>query len=874
MSQYLTDYATSNDLLNYDDFQDALHDVITTADTPLTVGVFGPWGSGKTSLMRMLREQIEDEKLDSQRTVWFTAWKYDRQDVLWRAFILRVLNALYPRESKPANRPREERPILQNPGEKQKAQIAMLQRLEKSVYQPVEWEEVGKRTIEWWKLMSNSTVAGADIAASFVPGAEAFKTLLTLVGGEKKSDKAIKEAAEAISRDVQAYHRDQLFHMEQFEKTFADTIAEILGDDGRLIVFVDDLDRCLPEKAVEVLEAIKLFLEVPGVVFLLGMDQSVIRRGIEARYGSYFQQLDGDDARSELPIRGDSYLQKIVQIPFHLPALAVEDITDFVQDLYKDLPKKDQLSERTLNVLARGVYPNPRQIKRLLNILRLLRRIADRRFQDEKEIEITDPLLAKTVIIQTQYPALYQLWRQYPTLVQTLESEYARRPSSDEERLTGLRQLKATPKTDEPDETEKESEAETSPEQPGGLLSKYLNDRVQYALLEQLMTYPPVNEAGEGADRDRFSGLSRGQVAAYVRLAGAVESDGPTPVDIPAPTLDALLSGDPVQIQDAASVLQGEDPERLQAVQQQMIQVLADGSQATPARLSAGNALAHLGDPRFYGAEGFHLPHDDMLGFVEIPAGNFRMGSDPTKDDQAREEEQPQHSLPLETFYMAKYPVTVAQFQLFVNESGHKVANDDSLQGLPNHPVRYVSWYDALAYCEWLQQRLAQWAQTPSVLSNRFQQQWCIVLPSEAEWEKAARGSDARIYPWGNTFDANNANHETTGLDGPSTVGCYPNGASPYGLHDMSGNVWDWTRTIWGEYDFNKNEFIREYNYPYEMNDGRERMDKQDNLVRVVRGGAYYNEPNVLRCAARGRRDPDSVLRGDGLRLCVSSFSP
>ncbi len=96
MSQYLSDLATEVDLLDFEAFRDALQEVVETADTPLTVGVFGPWGSGKTSLMRMVRKQVEAGGLARVRTVWFTAWKYDRQEALWRSLILRVLEALHP----------------------------------------------------------------------------------------------------------------------------------------------------------------------------------------------------------------------------------------------------------------------------------------------------------------------------------------------------------------------------------------------------------------------------------------------------------------------------------------------------------------------------------------------------------------------------------------------------------------------------------------------------------------------------------------------------------------------------------------------------------------------------------------------------------
>jgi len=853
---YLTDHATDTDLLRYEDFQSALHEILTQAETPLTIGVFGPWGSGKTSLMQMLRQQLEGEGLASRRTVWFTAWKYDRQDALWRAFILRVLDALYPRENEPKDRPRVERPVLQNPGPREARLITLLNRLEESVYQAVDWEEIGPRAINWWQFISNTGKAGAEVAANVGSGG-LFAAAKKALGGEDTPVEEIQKAAEAISRETRNYHRRQLQYMEEFEATFKEAVS-LLDEKGRgrLVVFVDDLDRCLPEKALEVLEAIKLFLEVPGVIFVLGMDQDVIRQGIEARYAAAFHRQGDDKERLELPIQGDSYLQKIVQIPFHLPTLAVEDVTGFIKALTPGL------SERTQAVLARGIYPNPRQVKRTLNILRLLRGIARSRFNLEADSVIAEPLLAKTVIIQSQYPKLYQLWRQYPTLVQTLEAAYAQRPSSDEEVLMGLRQARnRQPAGAEMEDVAAAAESEMGAPVRDGALAEYLNNRGKYALLERLLTYPPENQAGSGRDRDRFSGLTRPQVEVYVRLAGAVEND-PVPVDVPTDLMGGLLSGDEVKIGDAVGLLQAQEAEATgplhQAARQQLVIILSDPQQPTKQRLSAGDALAHLGDLRFHDASGFYLPNDDLLGFVEIPAGQFRMGSDPQQDPQAQDNEQPQHSLHLERFYLARYPVTVAQFNLFVKKTGHKPANVRSLQGLLNHPVGYVTWRDANAYCEWLTQMLRQWKQTPTVL--RLSNGWSVTLPSEAEWEKGARGSDARLYPWGNVFELDRANHKSTGLDRISVVGCFPNGASPYELLDMSGNVWEWTRSLFQKYEYNPKK-------GYEKVKG-----VQDGDGFVIRGGSFASDQDRMRCAYRLWNDVNFDHWNYGFRVCVSPF--
>ena len=843
---YLTDNATTKDSLNFEHFRAALRDIAATAQTPLTIGVFGTWGSGKTSLMQMVMDDLAG-KTHSVRAVWFTAWKYDRHEALWRAFILRVLEALYPRQEVKdvpwAERPRL--PLAQLSAG-QKEQVQQLDRLASALYGTVSWEEGGKWAVEW-------SVAGKEFAklpAFVLANLTGMSSLAEAIGLDPK-------LAEAIHRDIQTGYMNQLASMEQFEKAFSQAIRAVLGQEGRLIVFVDDLDRCLPEKAIEVLEAIKLFMEVPGVVFVLGMDKEVVQRGVEARYGTFFRQLPGRDG--DLPISGDSYLQKIVQIPFHLPALAVDDLDPFIEGLARNV------SAMTRQVLARGVYPNPRQVKRALNIFQLLRTIADNRFGAQGD-EIADPLLAKTVLIQTQFPDLYQLWRQYPLVVQMLEAAYERRVVSEEEILTGRGRPAATVDLPQEEGPAAVRKAEDAPGRSQGLLADYLDNRTRYVLLARLLTYPPAGEAGQGRERARFAGLSRAQLHAYVRLAGAVESDTPLPVDVPADLLTELLSGEPVRRQDAVGRLQGEgDEAKTEAVRQRLVQVLQTPDQPTVARLSAGDALAGLGDPRFYGEAGYYLPREALLGFVAIPAGNFRMGSDPQQDPQADAAEQPQHTLPLPAYYLAKYPVTVAQFRAFAQASGHQPADEGSLQGAANHPVTRVTWHDALAYCRWLDGLLRGWAQTPAALRALLHNGHQVTLPSEAEWEKGARGTGRNLYPWGDAFDPDRANHQGSGRGGPSPVGGYPAGASPDGLLDMSGNVWEWTRSLWGDGK-------KTFGYKYDPQDGREELTRGDNWARILRGGSWYSEPAALRCAYRVRYDPDFWNVDHGFRVCVSPF--
>ena len=207
---------------------------------------------------------------------------------------------------------------------------------------------------------------------------------------------------------------------------------------------------------------------------------------------------------------------------------------------------------------------------------------------------------------------------------------------------------------------------------------------------------------------------------------------------------------------------------------------------------------------------------------VLIPAGEFTMGSDPGSDPIAADNEQPQHTLYLPDYYLARTPVTNAQYAAFVQAASHDPPSHwDGVKppsGKEDHPVVFVTWHDAVAYSNWLAQATGK----------------PYRLPSEAEWEKGARGSDGRIYPWGNRWDAQRCNSGEGGPGDTTPVGAYPQGASPYGLLDLAGNVWEWTRSLWGR------EVSRPaFGYPYDAEDGREDPGAGDEVLRVLRGGAF-----------------------------------
>jgi len=236
----------------------------------------------------------------------------------------------------------------------------------------------------------------------------------------------------------------------------------------------------------------------------------------------------------------------------------------------------------------------------------------------------------------------------------------------------------------------------------------------------------------------------------------------------------------------------------------------------------------------------------DGKEMIYIPGGEFIMGS-----DEGRGNEQPAHKVVVAAFYIDRYPVTNAEYKRFVEATGHPVpcydvewANpydynwDPGTRSYPpgkdDHPVVLVTWEDALAYAAWAGKR----------------------LPTEAEWELAARSTDGRRWPWGNEFAPGRCNTKEAGIGGTSPVTRYsPDADSPYGVGDMVGNVWEWTSSLYRP-------------YPYDADDGRESLEAEG--WRVLRGGSWLND--LARACCTARLDGDFLFFNNvGFRCAVSA---
>jgi formylglycine-generating enzyme required for sulfatase activity len=359
---------------------------------------------------------------------------------------------------------------------------------------------------------------------------------------------------------------------------------------------------------------------------------------------------------------------------------------------------------------------------------------------------------------------------------------------------------------------------------------------------------------------------------------------------------DALVEISPKRVADSAL---GRD--LAERVSHRLVDLIEGDKLSPRERTAAGNTLARLGDFR----EAITTVHH--MEFCAVPGGPFWMGSE-------RSDEKTYYTDHLNLVYwIGRYPITNAQFGLFVTAGGYKDAHywveaaavgvwrDGQVRGdvdrsfrdkphdfddpsnLPNHPVVGITWYEALAFTRWLTEK---WNKE-SVLPRGFS----VQLPSEAEWEKAARGGldvpsnihitsaahlettllkfemmtnpyPKRSYPWGqplqsDVIDTNLANSALVGIGASNAVGCFSRGVSPTGGEEMSGNVWEWTRSSYEPYPYNPRR------------DGREFLVGKDVSPRVLRGGAYDSDATRLQCHYRIRNLPTACLPNFGFRVMV-----
>lgn len=389
-----SDRDTDQDFLGYASYVSVLADTCTMKDlAPLTLGIFGAWGSGKTSLMRMLQAKVDSTPEVNAKTLWFNAWRYEGREEAQSALIHAVLAKLA-----------EDKTLWQDAKD-------TFDKLKK-----------GASVLKLAKFMTTSVMTMTPQINDFID--------------------CFKEESEKIAET-----------MEAFDKDFEELLAKAKVD--RIVVFIDDLDRCSSAKVIETFETIKLFLNTPACTFVIGADAAKIQHAVGEVYKVNEQQRQKD------------FLEKIVQIPFTIPQQDLRDIACYVGMLIigrnldqehwptllsarrgfytckgsieeeicgwpeqnkalidsklKDV--KGELSDVMpyVHVLARGLRGNPRQIKRFLNILSLRRRLAK-----ENDLDVKQDMLIKIAVLEYVWEDFFN------AIAETVDPETGRSALIDE----------------------------------------------------------------------------------------------------------------------------------------------------------------------------------------------------------------------------------------------------------------------------------------------------------------------------------------------------------------------------------------------------------------------------------------------------------
>lgn len=322
----LKDAATEFDLLGFSPYVEGLAELILSTPTPLTVGIFGGWGTGKTSFILMIMKKLS--KMKTTKVVLFNPWQFQGEENLTI-------------------------PLLQ--------------------------------TIRETAPKSTKTICELKKIGSVISVALSQVLLKTITIGSLNVEQ-IENFGEKFEQ--------KMSEIAKVRELFESSLIEIVGKNGKLVIFIDDMDRCLPETALLMLESIKLFLSVERVIFVIATDKKILYQAIEVRYT--------EKGFSEAPFKGEEYIEKFIPLPFTVPIPTQDQLSSFIKHHANELKLK--LNDAIIPLVISIIGRNPRKIKRFLNVLCLLTKFLF------KLGFISDPYtayLTKLQLLQEKWPSLY-----------------------------------------------------------------------------------------------------------------------------------------------------------------------------------------------------------------------------------------------------------------------------------------------------------------------------------------------------------------------------------------------------------------------------------------------------------------------------------
>ncbi|MBO1224603.1 MAG: SUMF1/EgtB/PvdO family nonheme iron enzyme [Candidatus Scalindua sediminis] len=719
-----SDIYCEEDLLGFDRYINNLSEMINNEDfkTPFCIGIFGNRGSGRTSFMQLLETRLSEDKTNPRSVpVWFNPWRYEREEHLVIPF-LKTLGHEIRRYKEETN--------------------GIGRKLSKKL------KELSTRIGEISEAFAYATKEDFNL------GGAGIELDASKMAGRKERIRRHIKKAKSVSEEISSIYYEIVHEL----------ASAIDKESVRIVVFIDDLDRCLPDRAVEFLKVMKLFLDVEGYLLILGI----------GRIGGGQGSLPARTSRSDGVISPEAYLDNMIQLPLELPAIEAGRKRRFIESLMCDT---DGFKEHS-DIIEVAVGDNPSTLKRFINFLSFTVRLAETLKDDilNDKIELKESEAHKKLLQEYFNPLMYIKWTiiafRYPEIHNDIKGNGKR-----------LLELQKVAREEEEEKVEKR-DIQVIDERLKGVLAK-----------------------GEGFPDDdwlieRFIHLTESTVVVKER-----ESEKETETD---------------------------DEKVSEKVSETIIEKEEDRA-----------------EPQVYSQ--IHKPGDMVI----IPKGKFLYG-------EANEEKDIDYD-----YYIDVFPVTNKQYKEFVDEKKRLVPYREEgwavpynwdrrsrtyREGTSDHPVVLVSYKNAVDFCKWRTKKEGE----------------DLRLPTEEEWEKAARGVDGRMYPWGNDFDFKKINcadnhvgkvlkdydewvkefesgfYEDNKKEVLTTeCGRFTGGVSPYGCFDMAGNVWEWTDS---SYEDKKNE-------------------------KVMRGGAWVNLYDDCRCTDRNGFISNDMISILGFR-CVRNKKP
>ena len=803
-----SDVYCEEDLLGFDRHIDVLGKMINEKGfkTPFCIGLFGKCGSGRTSFMHLLEKRLSENTTTPHAIpVWFNPWRYEEEEHLIIPFLKTIAHEVgrYKTTNKRIRRKLSNKKLKEI-----SAKIGEIS--EAFAYGIQEDSKLGD--------------AGIELNAS-------------RMAGKKALIKRYIKKAKSISEKLSYMYHEIAHELESAVDT----------ENLRIVVFIDDLDRCLPDNAVEFLKVMKLFLDIEGYLFVLGIDRDVM-------------------GKSSLRISSEDCLDRMIQLPLELPAVEPGRKRRFIESLLCDTDGFKEYSD----IIEVGAGDNPRMLKRFINLLSFTVRLAETLKEDifNDKAESKESEEHKALLQEYFIPLLYIKWAiivfRYPEIHNDIKDDRKRlielqnaameeEGEGDKDEGTDIydRLKKVLAKGEGfPDDdwlidrfihltessvtvaSEEEVESEVAEEEVAEK-EEAITEKKQAKKEEKKEPEPEQKEEKEEEEKEAEEESTE---EATEETAETTEQEGePKQEEIEKQEQEGEQEEEE---EEATEEKEEETEEEIEKQAQEEEQEEEEEEESEEVKDTVDTQV--------------HIQQHKPGNMVLIPKGKFLYG-------EAKEEKDIGYE-----YYIDIFPVTNKQYKEFVDDTDREVPFRDEdwaepyswnrknrtyNKGMDNHPVVLVSYDDAVEFCKW----------------RSAKEGGDYRLPTEVEWEKAARGTDGREYPWGNDFDykmlncadyhvgkalkdydewadefengfyVDNKNKALT-----AEYGRFTGGVSPYGCLDMAGNVWEWTDSIYEDQETEK----------------------------VMRGGSWNFESYYCRCTDRDGSNPDNTTINVGFR-CV-----